>query len=89
MAPAAGGSKKSADIESLSFEQALAELEQIVQQLEQGQVKLDDAVEAYQRGALLKKYCETKLQQAELKIQQVVLDGGEPKALQSFDTGSL
>ena len=52
------------DIAALSFEDALKELEGIVQQLERGQVKLDEAITAYERGALLKKHCEQKLAEA-------------------------
>jgi exodeoxyribonuclease VII small subunit len=49
-----------ADIRKMSFEQALEELKQIVERLEQGQGELDQAIEAYQRGALLKQHCEAK-----------------------------
>src|SRR5882757_6910030 len=55
------------DIVSLSFEDALKELEGIVQQLERGQVKLDEAITAYERGALLKRHCEQKLAEAKMK----------------------
>ncbi len=44
----------------MSFEDALAELEQIVRRLEAGQVKLDEAIHAYERGAQLKRHCETE-----------------------------
>ena len=53
-----------ADIRKMSFEQALEELKQIVERLEQGQGELDQAIEAYQRGALLKQHCEAKLRDA-------------------------
>ena len=48
------------DIEALGFEDALNELEQIVRSLESGEGKLDDAIHSYERGAALKKHCETK-----------------------------
>ncbi len=51
----------SADIAAMSFEDALAELEQIVRRLEAGQVKLDEAIQSYERGAQLKRHCELKL----------------------------
>jgi len=57
-------SEKSPEISSLSFEGALAELEDIVRRLEQGKSDLEDAIGAYERGAALKKHCETKLKQA-------------------------
>jgi len=60
------------DIASLSFEDALKELEAIVKQLEQGQVKLDDAINAYERGAMLKRHCEQKLAEAKMKVEKIV-----------------
>ncbi len=67
-----------ADIRKMSFEQSLEELKQIVERLEQGQGELDQAIEAYQRGALLKQHCEAKLRDAEQKIAKISLgpDGG-------------
>jgi exodeoxyribonuclease VII small subunit len=62
-----------ADIAALSFEDALLELEKLVKQLEDGRAKLDDAIKAYERGALLKRHCETKLRQAQAKIEQITL----------------
>ncbi len=62
-----------ADIRKKSFEQALEELKQIVERLEQGQGELDQAIEAYQRGALLKQHCEAKLRDAEQKIAKISL----------------
>jgi exodeoxyribonuclease VII small subunit len=59
------------DIAGLSFEDALKELEAIVKQLEQGQVKLDEAITAYERGALLKKHCEQKLAEAKMKVDKI------------------
>lgn len=61
------------DIRKMSFEQALEELKQIVERLEQGQGELDQAIEAYQRGALLKQHCEAKLRDAEQKIAKISL----------------
>ena len=60
------------DIAALSFEDALKELETIVQQLEQGKVKLDEAISAYERGALLKRHCEQKLAEAKMKVEKIV-----------------
>ena len=62
-----------ADIAALSFEEALAELEKLVKQLEDGKAKIDDAVTAYERGALLKRHCETKLREAQAKIEQIAV----------------
>jgi len=59
------------DIAKLSFEDALDELEKLVKQLENGKAKLDDAIGAYERGALLKRHCESKLREAQAKIEQI------------------
>ncbi len=57
---------------TLSFEDALAELEKIVRSLEGGQQKLEDAITAYERGAALRQHCEAKLAQAEQRVQAIV-----------------
>jgi exodeoxyribonuclease VII small subunit len=62
-----------ADIASLSFEQALAELESIVQELESGQAPLERSIEMYERGARLKAHCETRLEAARLKVERIVV----------------
>tara|TARA_B100000073_G_scaffold293528_1_gene257198 strand:- start:3713 stop:3985 length:273 start_codon:yes stop_codon:yes gene_type:complete len=59
------------NIENLSFEAALGELETLVQNLESGQTSLEDSINAYERGVALKKHCEKKLKEAELKIEQI------------------
>ena len=65
-----------ADVASLSFEDALRELESIVQELERGQVKLDEAIARYERGTLLKRHCEAKLAEAKAKVEKIVLTAG-------------
>jgi exodeoxyribonuclease VII small subunit len=62
-----------ADIVKLSFEDALKELEQIVNALEGGKAKLEDAIKAYERGAALKRHCERKLAEAQGKIEKIAL----------------
>jgi len=61
------------DVADLSFEDALAELEGIVRRLEEGSGKLDDAIDAYERGAALKRHCEAKLQEAQSRVEKIVL----------------
>lgn len=61
-----------ADIAALSFEQALAELDRIVQQLEGGKVELEKSIEIYERGSLLRRHCEAKLRAAEERVEQIV-----------------
>lgn len=56
----------------LSFEAALAELEQIVRGLESGQMKLEDAISAYERGAALRRHCEERLGEAEMRVKAIV-----------------
>ena len=76
-----------ADIQKLSFEDALAELEQIVQKLEAGKAKLDEAIGSYERGALLKLHCETKLREAQLKVEQIVLNADGSVGKKPMDQG--
>jgi exodeoxyribonuclease VII small subunit len=59
------------DIVKLPFEEAMAELEKLVQRLEAGQVKLDEAMDAYERGSLLKRHCEAKLNEAKAKLERI------------------
>ena len=78
--------KSPPDIVKMSFEEALAELEQIVRRLEGGAGKLDEAIQSYERGALLKRHCEAKLREAQARVDKVVIapDGSvktEPAAL--------
>lgn len=61
-------------IETLSFEQAIRELEIIVRQLEEGRVDLNKAILFYERGNALKKHCEEKLKQAKMRIDQINVD---------------
>ncbi len=60
-----------------SFESAMAELEDLVEKMENGQLPLEASLTAYQRGTELLKYCETVLKDAEQKIK--VLDNGTLK----------
>lgn len=73
-------------IESMTFEDALTELEGIVRNLETGQTKLDDSIVSYERGVALKNHCEKRLNDARLKIEKIALDkDGKPTGLESFD----
>jgi exodeoxyribonuclease VII small subunit len=64
-----------ADIAAMNFEEAVAELEQIVRRLEGGQVRLDEAILFYERGALLKRHCERKLNEAQQRVDRIVIGG--------------
>jgi len=69
------------NIEELSYEQAFAELEKIVGQLEGDLANLDQALQLFERGQALAKLCAALLEKAELKVQELT-DGGE---LQDFE----
>lgn len=74
------------DIKSLSFEQALAELEDIVRKLEQGDVPLEDSIGLYERGEKLKQHCERRLRQAEAKVEKIRLSAsGEAEGTEALD----
>ena len=74
-----------AEIEKLSFEEALQELKDIVGRLESGEGRLDEAISAYERGALLKRHCETKLREAQEKIEKISLKADGSPASETFD----
>ncbi|WP_458096955.1 exodeoxyribonuclease VII small subunit [Roseomonas sp. WA12] len=61
-----------ADVEALSFEEAMAELESIVRRLEGGQARLEEAMDSYARGTALRAHCERKLSEAEARVQALV-----------------
>jgi exodeoxyribonuclease VII small subunit len=58
-------------LEKLSFEEAMRELEKLVDSLDKGEVSLDEAIAAYDRGSQLKDYCQKKLQEAKMKIETI------------------
>ncbi len=64
------------DLSALTFEQALAELEKIVSELESGQAPLERSIEIYERGAALKAHCEQRLEAARLRVEKIVVGAG-------------
>ena len=78
--------KPKTTVEELSFEQAFDEMEQIVRQLEEGQLSLDDSLALYERGQALSARCQQLLETAELKVQQLAPKSGG-YGLQPFDDG--
>ena len=75
------------ELEKLTFEEAMKELEKLVDSLDQGDVSLDDAIAAYDRGSQLKDYCQKKLHEAKMKVETIQLaDNVEtvPEKLSSF-----
>ena len=67
------------DVGKMSFEDALGELEDIVRELEDGSIKLDQAIGAYERGAKLKAHCEKKLTEAKTKVEKISLGPAGPE----------
>ena len=68
------------NLAAISFEDALRELEAIVTSLERGDVSLDDAIAAFERGTALKAHCQRRLEEARMKVEQIRLpaDGSPP-----------
>lgn len=74
------------EIASLTFEKALAALEEIVARLEGGKVDLEESIKIYERGEALRKHCEAKLKEAEARIEKLTLDPqGKPTGRQPLD----
>lgn len=74
------------DLSKLSFEEAMASLEQIVAKLESGNASLEQSIDLYTRGTQLKAHCETKLKDAQAKIEKITLDDtGAAKAAVPFE----
>lgn len=82
-----GEAAAASDIAALPFEKALAELEEIVRQLETGRVPLEESIVIFERGEMLKRRCETLLQQAEARIDRITLGAdGQPTGTAPLDT---
>ena len=64
--------KVTEEIKKLSFEEAISELEKIVEDLERGDIELEDSISIYERGVILKAHCEAKLKTAKMKIDKIV-----------------
>lgn len=74
------------DIKAMSFEQALAALERIVDDLERGDVPLDQSIRIYERGEALKVHCDRLLKAAEDKVEKIRLArDGRPAATEPLD----
>lgn len=72
----------------LSFEAALARLEEIVRTLERGEAPLDQSIVLYQEGDKLKRHCEARLKAAQARIEQIAFGSdGTPKGAKPLDVG--
>ena len=68
----------------VSFEEALAELEKIVRSLESGEADLKSSIDSYERGIELKKLCETKLKEAQAKIEKITISSDGKSSAEEF-----
>ncbi len=73
------------DIARMSFEEAMTELDRIVRQIEEGRGELDQAITAYERGVQLKRHCESKLKEAEARIEKITITAEGGLAASAFD----
>lgn len=69
-----------------AFEETLAQLEALVSRMEDGQLSLEEALSAFETGIKLTRECQQSLQQAELKVQMLTRDDGEPTAFPGSGT---
>ena len=75
-------------LEKMTFEEAMKELENLVDALDKGDVSLDEAIAAYDRGSQLKDHCQKKLNEAKMKVETIQSSGESnviPNKLTSFD----
>ncbi len=72
-------------IEGMTFETALAELEQIVDRLERGDVPLAESISIYERGEALKQHCERLLKEAEMRVEKIRLGSSGPAGTEPLD----
>ena len=75
-------------LEKMTFEDAMKELENLVDSLDKGDVSLDEAISAYDRGSQLKDHCQKKLNEAKMKVETIQSSGESnviPNKLTSFD----
>lgn len=80
----------SGTVKKLSFEEALEELEHIVRRLEEGKVPLEEAIQAYERGASLRQHCEGRLAEAKMRVDKISAPSSEDGSptLEPFESTS-
>lgn len=71
-----GQRRSTNETEPFNFEAALAELEQLVEQMEQGEMSLEQSLKSFERGVALTRQCQQALQSAEHKVQTLLEKGG-------------
>jgi exodeoxyribonuclease VII small subunit len=86
-ANAGGMSEPAPEIATMSFEDALRALEDVVRKLESGEVPLDDSIDLYERGEALRKHCQARLDAAQARIERIVAGpDGQPSGTAPFDS---
>jgi exodeoxyribonuclease VII small subunit len=75
------------DSQELKFEEAIADLEQVVEQLESGDLSLEDSLAAFEKGVGLVRYCNQKLSEVEKKVELLVMDKQGQLQLKAFGNG--
>ncbi len=84
-----GSAQGADDIDQMSFEDALRALEEVVTQLERGDVPLDDSITLYERGEKLRAACQRRLDAAQARIEKIVAGAdGKPTGTTPFDENS-
>ncbi|MEM9140215.1 MAG: exodeoxyribonuclease VII small subunit [Pseudomonadota bacterium] len=72
-------------IEDMSFEEALAALEDVVKNLEGGQVPLEKSIDLYERGEALRQHCEKRLKAAEMRVEKITGSDGTATGTEPFE----
>jgi exodeoxyribonuclease VII small subunit len=72
-------------IETMSFEEAMSELQTIVRNIETGKENLEDIIQNYERGNSLKEFCESKLKEAKLRVDKIVRKADGELSLEPLD----
>jgi exodeoxyribonuclease VII small subunit len=72
-------------LSTLSFEEAMIELETLVRKLEEGRLPLEEAIASYERGVSLKSHCESKLKAAKMRVEKIVLNQNGAPTTEAFD----
>ncbi len=75
------------DPRELKFEEAIADLDQVVEQLESGDLSLEDSLAAFEKGVGLVRYCNQKLSEVEKKVELLVKDKQGQLQLKAFGNG--
>ena len=73
------------NIDEMSFEEALEELNLIVKKLDSDKENLSDAIGAFERGVKLKAHCENKLAEAKMRVQKIIADASGKIAMEDID----